>query len=513
MRHFLFICLLSITSLFIHGYRFGVSDQEIFIPYILKWQDQTLFQKDDLFNQISAHTSAFYPIFGYISKLINIEVVFFISYIIFKFLFFCAIFKLAKTILKNNNLAFASLLMFIMPKFIGGTATSTFDDFFGYRSLGSIFLIYYIACCLEGKLKSSLLFAMAGFLFHPLSIIANAPILAVIFIRNKFKLNTKKLFLILGIVGLVALGISLQLPQDDQWFSVIKQRNNFLLVSSWGVKSFLSLFLYLGLILYFVRKIFTKTKKDILIITTVCLLTFVINILVFDVLKNPELAKFQLVRSITPLAYIGLAMCPMFLIGKKLHERLVGWACFISLSLNLFYIFIIFFAVFFIFDIMSKNSQSFKLKDKTIFILITTILILGAFSRGLSFQRIANKIQYPKPLNDWINLQLWAKSNTAKSSIFLVPPTQTGFRIYSQRPIVGDMKDGAVAIYSSSYAKKWSEANKDFKNYDSLTETDVNSLKEKYGFSFLVNPKDASNNNYLKFNVVYKNGSFVVYKL
>ncbi len=57
--------------------------------------------------------------------------------------------------------------------------------------------------------------------------------------------------------------------------------------------------------------------------------------------------------------------------------------------------------------------------------------------------------------DDWVQIQYKAKEITTKSEIFLVPPTEPGFRVYSQRGVVFDWKSGCAAIYSPEFSIAW----------------------------------------------------------
>ena len=118
-------------------------------------------------------------------------------------------------------------------------------------------------------------------------------------------------------------------------------------------------------------------------------------------------------------------------------------------------------------------------------------------------------VQFPKTKDDWIDLQLWARNNTPKDAIFLVPPNQTGFRIFSQRSIVTDTKDGAVVIYSPFYANYWRQLMDDLENYHTFKEEEFAILQKKYKNEYVVTLKE-HNLNFLPF---YKNDSFNVFKI
>src|SRR3990167_6420673 len=208
MKHYLAILVLSIIAILIHGYQFAVSDQEIFIPYILKTADNSLFLQDLLFQQPSTNLSIFYSIIGFLTRFLDIQVFFFIGYLIFQFLFFCGIYRFTKIILKDENLAYLSLIPFFLPKFIAGTATLTYDLFFGYRSIGVIFLLFYLSYLMEKKFKEAIFFATAGFLFHPLSIIPNILLLPAAFLtRSKIRFK-KWQFLTAIILGVAFLALA-----------------------------------------------------------------------------------------------------------------------------------------------------------------------------------------------------------------------------------------------------------------------------------------------------------------
>ena len=74
------------------------------------------------------------------------------------------------------------------------------------------------------------------------------------------------------------------------------------------------------------------------------------------------------------------------------------------------------------------------------------------------------------PRSDWVDAQKWCKDNTPIDAIFLTPPDIGGFRIYSQRTIVGDSKDGAPCVFSESYAKNWQARMDELGSYNSFDE-------------------------------------------
>lgn len=523
MKHYLIILLLSLLAIISHGYQYAVSDQEIFIPYILKAQDPDLFKNDILFDQISAQTSVFYPAVATISKTLSLEITFFVGFLIFQFLFFVGLYNLSNHLLKDKRIAYFSLLVFFLPKFIGGTATATFDTFFGYRSVGVIFLIFYLFYLLKHQFIKTAVMAAVGFWFHPLSIIPSLALLPVLHLAKSsfnFKEVAKPLIIFLLIsfpLILITNGshslFSALLSRDSLWLSIIRLRDDYIFPSLWTSRGWAAFFLYITLVMIFLKVLRKEIKRDILLIFAASLAIFVINYLILDLHELPSFAKFQLARSITPLAYIALCISPLLLIGRNQIQKFLGLTSFIALSLNQFNTFLILIILYTITRSFGyfKGVPKFDLpKDAIPTVLIFALVIfLNLAINFKSFQNINQKIQFPKQSNDWIDLQLWARENTAKTALFLAPPDQTGFRIFSQRPIVADIKDGAVVMYSSTYAKKWFDKAEDTRNYQSLAENDFLKLKSKYNFQYLV----SLNNQKLPFAKIYSNSSFSLYKM
>ena len=514
MKHFFIILFLSILALTIHGYQFAVSDQEISIPIILKFYDNSLFQNDLLLNQSFQKTSISYGLAALLMNFAKLQTIFFIGYVIFQFIFFFSIFRLAKVFLKDSKLAYLSLLPFFLPKFIGGTANFTFDTFFGHRTVGLIFLIFFLIYLLEKKLLKATVVALLGIWVHPLSTIPSLMLLPVFILKNRKAASIIKIILISVLILLPYLFFSRTdspiLPnlRDQQWLSILKLRAPYLFQSLWNQRGWLSLGLYVTLIFLFVGNLKRETKRSIVLIIVTSFLIFTANYLFLDIAKIPATGQFQLVRSVFPLAYLGLVLSPFFLIEKKSFLRIFGVITFVALSLNLFIVLVPSILIFAAIKLLSKPEiKNYVTTNFTLSIFIL-FFSLYLFLNIDSYNQLSSKIQFPKRNNDWIDLQLWALDNTKPDDVFLVPPQQTGFRVFSKRPIVGDIKDGAAVIYNPIYATYWSTLMTQTINYEDLKREDFERLAKKYEFDYFVTLSEKILNG----EIIYKNNSFTVHK-
>jgi hypothetical protein len=61
----------------------------------------------------------------------------------------------------------------------------------------------------------------------------------------------------------------------------------------------------------------------------------------------------------------------------------------------------------------------------------------------------------------WRETQLWVRDHSEVDAIILTPPELTGFRIYSDRAVVGEFKDGGMVNNNKEFALRWRERMRD----------------------------------------------------
>jgi len=143
--------------------------------------------------------------------------------------------------------------------------------------------------------------------------------------------------------------------------------------------------------------------------------------------------------------------------------------------------------------------------------------------------KIINKhVQFPLkiPFSEFEGIQIWAKDNTKKGAIFITPPYIRGFRGFSERTIVGDCTDLALAnpicIHGYIAIKRIETlCNTKFTDYDictpencrpkynNLPETKLSEISKKYKSSYVVIEKPWKKN----LPLVFENNKFRVYKI
>ena len=145
-------------------------------------------------------------------------------------------------------------------------------------------------------------------------------------------------------------------------------------------------------------------------------------------------------------------------------------------------------------------------------------LTLGALliALAVSRQSLRQALRSEQSFQDWVSVQLWAKEHTAVDDTFIVPPGGlSGFRVFSERPVVTEFKDGNAIFHSPSFVREWSNRMQDVGRtpgsyeFDSFQEADFLRIAHKYHARYLVVGIQKT----LNFPQVYENGSFRVYDL
>ena len=138
-------------------------------------------------------------------------------------------------------------------------------------------------------------------------------------------------------------------------------------------------------------------------------------------------------------------------------------------------------------------------------LLIATLL--AVYIVPSAYRRFHPKNRYSQ---GWRGVQIWARDNTRKDALFLTPPNNTGFRIFSQRPIVGEWKDGTQQYFDADYSYEWWRRMQDLRSSDwaNMGEKRYVELAKKYGASYLILPAKVS----LNLRKEYENGTYSVYR-
>ena len=114
----------------------------------------------------------------------------------------------------------------------------------------------------------------------------------------------------------------------------------------------------------------------------------------------------------------------------------------------------------------------------------------------------------------WNDVQSWAREHTPRDAVLLTPPHREGFRVFSDRAIVGEWKDGTQQFFSWAFAREWEVRMRDVgaddaAAYDALGAARLAEIAQRYGADYAVVSAPSA----LGFDRVYENEEFAVYRI
>jgi hypothetical protein len=109
----------------------------------------------------------------------------------------------------------------------------------------------------------------------------------------------------------------------------------------------------------------------------------------------------------------------------------------------------------------------------------------------------------------WRAAQDWVRENTPRTAVLLTPPKEAGFRVFSERTVVGEWKDGTQQYFDDGFVGEWGarmEALGD--DYAKLSDDQLLALAARYGASYIVLPRQPPRRG---LRLVHRNPSWAVY--
>jgi hypothetical protein len=90
----------------------------------------------------------------------------------------------------------------------------------------------------------------------------------------------------------------------------------------------------------------------------------------------------------------------------------------------------------------------------------------------------------------WREAQDWVRRSTPKDAVLLTPPREAGFRVFSERTVVGEWKDGTQQYFDDAFVREWGDRMQALRGdaYPSLSDDELMGLAARYGASYIVLP-------------------------
>lgn len=475
MRRVVVFILLAALSIPLGGYQFGVKDQYVTIPIYLHYLDPTLYPNDYYYPQPNESKSLYAPLLAATRPLFpDLPTQFFILYFLFHTLWLYALYKLALVVLKDQKQALFSLLFFITPKWVGGTGAMTYELSLVYRTISMPFALLSLVWILEKRYLYAAVSGIFAGVIHPLTgLYVGFPIYVILWnrLRKLFHLPSFISYLLLPLpfLLLILLSFVFNLPvrMDPEWLAIVQHRLPFTFLSRWNIFGFGAFFFFIILVaITFARnRQLLEKNRTVLVPLAITALMACIVPLFGELFSIVPLVQVQFARALTLPAITTLIVFSSIVMQSLKKLPSIKALAFVILGIL---------------------SIIYPIRDPD------PHLALG-----------------PNPKDPWVDVQLWVKANTAKDTIFLTNPYQSGFRVFSERSPIVEYKDGTASIFSRSHALSWKQRIEDLKGQDSMDILRLKALREKYVFDYLVRSK---NTPLLSLPLMYENSEFRIYQ-
>jgi hypothetical protein len=126
-----------------------------------------------------------------------------------------------------------------------------------------------------------------------------------------------------------------------------------------------------------------------------------------------------------------------------------------------------------------------------------------------SFDRVSSR--WRPDASPWHDVQRWVRLNTLRDSVLLTPPREAGFRVFSERGIVGEWKDGTQQYFDDRFALEWNRR-MEAVGPDTYAKThgrDLLAVAQRYGASYIVLPRQPLRRGLV---LAYRNEAWAVYR-
>jgi hypothetical protein len=547
--------LLTPMALLAHSYKFVNDDQILYIPFLRRTLNPSLYPGDYFFGQPQATISIFENALAWPVRLLGLEWTMLLGYLLVQALILFCLYRLARR-LASPPAAFLAMVLFILPISIGGTFVRTYDNYFNPRTLVLPLSLLTLLALWKRRPWWAAALVSLHLLLHPLSGLHTwlVTVLLLAWWAWRRYFSPRSLIgpgiLLLGIPGFLAWksGGGGALWLDPAWRAVLWERTPYVFLASWKTEDWISLGLYLilGIVGWSARRRDPRTTHlSLAVLGVVLAMTLAVAVGV-DWLGLAPLAQLQLARGWR----LVIVMAVIFGADNVvvLYER-GGWGSSLaaaSLAVAIYFdradtewqpIFAVLLSAILLARVLEYRwgakgrlgaegvlglaglglvipvllatwptvkvqlpmllADHWRLPDEALWPTImlfgllllagqirqphkrswvgwgtigvgSALILVGLFPLAGEWRQrdwsayLNDRLQLP--INDawmsptfraWRETQLWVATHTPPTARFATDPDEKGFRVFSERSPIGEVKDGAAVMFSRTYALEW----------------------------------------------------------
>jgi hypothetical protein len=475
-RTAVYLFLLTIGALLVHGYHPYAEDAEIYLPGVEKILNPKLFPVMREFFTSHASLTLFPNLIAFSIRVTHLpsEVGIFLWHVASIFLLLLACWELSGICFVSARARWGGvcLVAALLTIPVAGTALYIMDQYLNPRNLAAFAAIFAVTRTLENKYVRALLWLVFAACVHPL-MAAFACSFCFLLVFMKYvegrradagsgiaSSGIKPGSGAAGALGclLLPFGISLE-PQSSPAYHQAALRHGFHYIQRWQWYEQFGILAPVLLFWWFGRMARARGSRRLELLCRAFIvydLIYFVMALVFDLPARFEsLARLQPLRSLHLLYMAMFVVMGGFVAEYVLQNRVWRWlALFVPLS-------------------------------------------GGMFAAQLALFPASAHVEWPgvTPRNQWAQAFVWIRQNTSEDAVFALDPEymqipgedEIGFRCLAQRSRLADSnKDNGVVSMFPPLAEEWLEQVKAQTPWKNLSSVDFVRLKQKYGVGWVV---------------------------
>ena len=459
------LILLTPAVLLVHGYHPFSEDAGIYVAGVRKLVQPAFYGPDAAFVLANTRLSLFAHLLAAIVRTTRMPLSYLLllTHLASIFAFLAACWSLARRIFSSPVAQWSAVALagacFTMP--IAGTSLMLMDPYVTARSFSTPLGLFALAAAIDHRWALTPFLLLLTGLMHPLMFIYAA---AFVLLFVLVDLGHTRAAWSLSVLGILTSGaiylLTLHAPVSAAYRQAVLSRS-YLFPSQWAWFEYLGLAVPLLLYALALRRQDLHTPAGKLCLAAIMLGTSsTLSAFLFVHPSGPYfLARLQPLRSFHMLYLVGI-----LLLGGLLGNRLIG----------------------------ATRRPAARL---TGFALLAAAAVSMFFTQRLTYPLSAH-IEFPRaaPRNPWEKTFAWIRANTPPDAIFAANPDLVllhsedgqGFRVLTERSLLGDYKDEGVVVVFPALATQWAIERNAQAGIDRMTDAERMARLRPLGVSWLL---------------------------
>jgi hypothetical protein len=452
-KDLLFLVLLTVGAMFVHGYHTWTEDAAIYLPSVEKLLNQRLFPFDAQFFESQTHLTLFPNMIAASVRATHLPLPYalFFWHLVSIFLLLFACWELTGRcfIRRAGRYAGVALVAALLTLPVAGTALYIMDQYLNPRNLAAFAGILAIAQMLDRRYVTAALLLLFGAAIHPLMSAFAVSFCFLLFWMEKFE-SRRAMVACLWPLGFLD-------PPSAAYQQAVASHSYFYL-TRWHWYEWLGVIGPIVILWWFSRIARSRAMRNLELISRTLVIyeiVFVIAALFVSVPRFETLARLQPMRSLY-LVYILLVLFSGVLLEEYVLKN--RWWRWIALFLP---------------------------------------LCAGMFCAQRALFPASAHIEWPgsRARNPWVQAFEWVRDNTPPDAIFALDANymripgedHDGFRAVAQRSMLADQSsDGSAVTLFPAMAQEWLAQVQAHSGWQKFGVLDFRGLEAQYGVNWVV---------------------------